>query len=53
MAENPSTWGQAENAVWQVLRDQDKDVEVVGLSLVRQITDALRGQGLLNEHPNG
>jgi hypothetical protein len=47
--ENPATWGPAERAVDDVLRGQTGwgTEPLVGLSLVRQITDALRSQGLL------
>lgn len=51
--ENPATWGEAEHIVNKVLHerqaDRQKPIEeqVIGLSLVRQITDALRQAGLL------
>lgn len=53
--ENPATWGLAEKIVNGVLR-QDRERQareltgqppVVGLSLPRRITDALRAAGLL------
>ena len=54
--ENPATWGEAERIVEGVLisffENQDRrpadPVKILcGLSLERQITDALRGAGLL------
>lgn len=56
--ENPMTWGEAEKIVSRVLDEQDNILprlrppsgEVLcGLSLPRQITDALRKAGLLKE----
>lgn len=49
--ENPATWGPAEHAVQDVLDRYrvGQNNEVCGLSLARQITDALREQGLLND----
>lgn len=56
--ENPATWGPAEKIVHDVLNEQDNILprlrpspgEVLcGLSLERQITDALREAGLLKE----
>jgi hypothetical protein len=47
--ENPATWGTAEHIVnntyadWCDAREQD----ICGLSLARQITDALRAEGML------
>lgn len=57
MAENPATWGRAEHIVNKVLRDHyahshkviaGKEEPVIGLSLVRKITDALREADLLD-----
>lgn len=52
--ENPATWGRAERIVNNVLDsyavDQVRPEEhrtVIGLSVERQITDALRAEGLL------
>lgn len=47
--ENPATWGRAEKTVDEALRKagQAKRLGVYGLSTVRQITDALRAEGLL------
>lgn len=56
--ENPMTWGKAEKIVSRVLDEQDNILPRVrppsgdifcGLSLPRQITDALRNAGLLKE----
>lgn len=49
--ENPGTWTKAEHVVHAALLQADKDREngVYGLSRVRQITDALRRDGLLKE----
>lgn len=51
--ENPATWGKAEEIVNDVILaewDQQRREEfTVGLSLTRQITDALRAAGLLIE----
>lgn len=51
--ENPRTWGPAEQTVQDALdafyaRVQGQNV-TIGLSLARQITDALRKQNLLRE----
>jgi hypothetical protein len=49
--ENPGSWGEAEKIIdaahkkWWGNRDKGK----IGLSLPRQIADALRDAGLLNE----
>jgi hypothetical protein len=47
--ENPATWTKAEHIVSHVLTrfDDQQRQGVVGLSLARQITDALRAGGLL------
>lgn len=47
--EDPSTWGEAERVVKGALAQaaEADRAGVYGLSLVRQITDALRGAGLL------
>lgn len=54
MAENPATWGPAERAVNEALDDyyeaMRSNPDLVGLSIVRQITDALRKAG---ELPSG
>lgn len=46
VAENPSTWGDLEHTIDQVLRDEAdlraRFPEVCGLSLTRQIADAVR-----------
>jgi hypothetical protein len=55
--ENPDTWGKAEHTVSNVIEqyflDKRKAMETgqfrAGLSLARQITDALRAAGLLKE----
>jgi hypothetical protein len=51
--ENPATWGTAERIVSDVLSRHDANMRspspVIGLSVVRQITDALREAGLLSE----
>lgn len=56
--ENPATWGLAENTVRDVLAEffenkakpiTDESKTICGLSLERQITDALRKTGLLKE----
>lgn len=49
--ENPATWGRAEHVVADALeRAHEQDAQhVVGLSHIRQITDALRAAGLLKE----
>lgn len=49
--ENPATWGPAERVVNDVIRRRHTEAlrggVLVGLSLERQITDALRDEGLL------
>jgi hypothetical protein len=49
--EDPATWGQAEKIVRKVLREdyasRRQEQPVIGLSLARRITDALREAGLL------
>jgi hypothetical protein len=52
MAENPATWGEAEEIVDRVLEDYS-DPEVCGLSTVRRITDALRDAGFCLERHTG
>lgn len=53
--ENPATWGPAEHVVLKALDEHDEnerrppDERLIGLSLVRRITDALRREGLLRE----
>jgi hypothetical protein len=49
--ENPATWTPAERIVREVMRrPQYRDGQpIIGLSLERQITDALRAAGLLRE----
>lgn len=49
--ENPATWGKAEHVVHEALRVADavRMDFVCGLSVERQITDALRAAGLLRE----
>ena len=50
--ENPATWGAAERAVHEVLVNGEFMIQRTGyragLSLTRQITDALRAAGLLS-----
>jgi hypothetical protein len=52
--ENPATWGEAEKIVSRVITEHDalmrREPGLCGLSLERQITDALRRAGLLAEH---
>ena len=50
--ENPATWGEAErivNDAWTRWHDDVTGKMVIGLSLARTITDALRKAGLLRE----
>lgn len=50
--ENPATWGRAENVVAKAIKNFDAnnaEVGTAGLSLIRQITDALRKEGLLED----
>lgn len=53
--ENPATWGLAERIVSRVLNEhrvdlrKSMDERVIGLSLERRITDALRKAGLLED----
>ena len=53
--ENPASWGKAEKIIAEVHRawldnlHRPADERVIGLSLYRQIADALREAGLLNE----
>lgn len=49
--ENPATWGRAELTVKAALKSHDEAVAkgIVGLSVFRTITDALREEGLLVE----
>lgn len=53
--ENPATWGPAEKIVqevyvnWIESMEKPADERIAGLSLYRQITDALREAGLLKE----
>jgi hypothetical protein len=51
--ENPATWGDAENVIHNaIVKDHyAKQGGKVGLSLARQIADALREAKLLNEVP--
>jgi hypothetical protein len=48
--ENPSTWGEAEKIVNDAYSQWCEDMErrLIGLSLARRITDALRDAGLLS-----
>lgn len=49
--ENPQTWGQAEKIVHKAFQEwwSDYALHVIGLSLARRVTDALRAEGLLKE----
>lgn len=49
--ENPDTWGQAEKVIHEAHQDYWKHRAEgrIGLSLARQIADALRKAGLLRE----
>ena len=53
--ENPATWTRAERIVNKVIRrhameiQKPPDEQVIGLSLVRQITDALRRECFLRD----
>jgi hypothetical protein len=49
--ENPDTWGEAERIVSTAYLEwaADRDKGVIGLSLTRRVTDALRKAGLLKE----
>jgi hypothetical protein len=53
--ENPATWGEAEKIVNRALDEfyenihKPVDERVIGLSLARSITDALREAGLLTQ----
>jgi hypothetical protein len=53
--ENPATWGDAENVIHNaIVKDHYAKLaepELCGLSLPRQIADALREARLLNEDP--
>lgn len=56
--EDPSTWGLAERAVAQAIKEHSKATAagVIGRSQVRAITDALRDVGLLinsEDRPGG
>lgn len=45
--ENPATWGPAEKIMHQILNQPPPPRGTAGLSVARQITDALRHAGLL------
>ena len=55
--ENPATWGPAEKIINKVYIDwvenlhKPADERVTGLSLYRQVADALREAGLLKDVP--
>jgi hypothetical protein len=60
--ENPRTWGEAESIVNDVIHAHDAHVHavstgqaepVIGLSLARRVTDALRKANLLNDTDTG
>lgn len=57
--ENPVTWGKAEHVVQEALarvrrnEEQPHGQRRYGLSVARQITDALREAGLLKEDTDG
>lgn len=51
--ENPATWGEAERIVHQVLLDAQLGAgegQIIGLSVVREIVDALHRKKLLVDH---
>jgi hypothetical protein len=49
--ENPMTWGEPEKVIQDAYRQwsEARDKGVVGLSLAKTISNALRNAGLLNE----
>jgi hypothetical protein len=49
--ENPATWKQADKIVYQAMSGwyAAKEAGVVGLSITRSVTDALRKAGYLND----
>ena len=53
--ENPATWGEAEKVIQRVHQDWLENLHkpagerVIGLSLYRQVADALREAGLLED----
>ena len=57
LMENPATWGPAEKIIqetymkWYESQYEPAGITVFGLSLYRQIADALRSAGLLKEEP--
>jgi hypothetical protein len=52
--ESPSSWGSAEKVVRRTIQEHYELMSrhVIGLSLERRITDALRAEGLLKEDGN-
>lgn len=56
--ENPDTWGPAEHAVRKVLDEnfanqlKPPSERMIGMSLERRITEALREAGLLRDTPD-
>lgn len=52
--ENPGTWTLAEHVVNKAINDHftDRNQGLIGLSVVRRITDALRAEKLLVEDDN-
>jgi hypothetical protein len=49
--ENPATWGRAEGIISRAYAEwsESRNKGIIGLSLARQIADALRDAGLLIE----
>ncbi len=49
--ENPASWGEAEKTVDQAIENayHNRKTGLIGLSLTRQVTDALRAAGLLRD----
>lgn len=58
MTENPASWGEAEHVIRDAIDRHHENMAqgIIGVSIVRTITDALREAGLLTEwqpHPGG
>lgn len=47
--ENPATWTPAHKAIWEAIKQHDKDMQegVIGASLPAKIVEALKEKGLL------